>query len=478
MHVGVIRTALFNWAYARHCGGTFVFRIEDTDRTRDSEESYAGALETLRWLGLHWDEGPEAGGPHAPYRQSERLDIYAETAAQLREAGSAYPCYCTPEEVEHRNKTAGRSPGYDNFCRQLTAGQIAQFESQGRRPVLRFRMPDGATAFDDLIRGEVSFDSANVPDYVLLRADGHPLYTLTNPTDDMRMGITHVLRGEDLLSSTPRQLALYAALGVPEGEVPQFGHLPFVLGEGNTKLSKRKREASVSFYRQEGYLPEAILNYLALVGWSIGGDREDFSLDEMVEAFTLDRINRSSGRFDLAKLTDLNGRKIRALPAEDFAGRLTEFLQRDGLVSAVPSDAETATVAAAAPLVQERVATLAEASAMLRFLLVDEDSFVLDPSSAAKTVNATTAPVLISASAAMGSLSKWTADKIEAALRAALVDGLGLKPRHAFGPVRVAVTGSTISPPLFESLELLGRERTLRRLAAAAQVAQRESPED
>ncbi len=468
MHIGVIRTALFNWAYARHTGGAFVFRIEDTDRVRSTEESYAGALDVLRWLGLDWDEGPEVGGPHAPYRQSERLEIYSGIAAQLQEQGSAYPCFCTPEEVTARTAAAGRPPGYDGHCRALEPDRVAAYEAEGRRPVLRFRMPAGETSFVDLIRGEVTFDSAHVPDYVLLRADGHPLYTLTAPADDVLMRITHVLRGEDLLSSTPRQLALYAALGVPPADVPRFGHLPFVMGEGNAKLSKRNREASIAFYRSEGFLPEALLNYLALLGWSLGGDREDFTLTEMVAAFDLGRIGSNPARFDLKKLTDLNGRKIRALPAADFAARATVFLQRDGVLGTPPSAAEQLLLVAAAPLVQERIETLAQASGMLRFLFVDERHFAIDPAAAARATAAETAPVLAAAAAALCGLADWRAPLIEAALRAALVDGLGLKPRTAFGPVRVAVTGSTVSPPLFESLELLGRERTLRRMQAAA----------
>ncbi len=296
-HVGLARTALFNWAFARHHGGTFVFRIEDTDASRDSVESYETLLEVMRWLGFDWDEGPEVGGPFAPYRQSERYDVYADVAARLLEAGRAYHCYCSQEELDERNERAraeGRTPGYDGHCRSLTEEQRAAYEAQGRRPVVRFRMPDHAITFDDLVRGEITFQSEHVPDYVLVRGSGHPLYTLVNPVDDALMEITHVLRGEDLLSSTPRQLALYdalAELGIGTGRPPRFGHLPYVMGQGNKKLSKRDPESNLLGYRDRGFLPEGLLNYLALLGWAIADDRDIFSMDEMVEAFSIERVN-------------------------------------------------------------------------------------------------------------------------------------------------------------------------------------------
>ncbi|MFM9049763.1 MAG: glutamate--tRNA ligase, partial [Actinomycetota bacterium] len=282
-HVGMVRTALFNWAFARHHGGTFVFRIEDTDAERDSEDSYLALLDSLRWLGLDWDEGPEVGGPYAPYRQSERLDIYRDVVRRLIDAGFAYPCYCTPEELEARREQArkeGRTPGYDGHCRDLTPEQRDALAAEGREAAIRLRMPNQDWTWDDLVRGEVTFGREHVPDYVIVRANGDPLYTLVNPVDDALMRITHVLRGEDLLSSTPRQLAMYqalAAIGVGDGTTPRFGHLPYVMGEGNKKLSKRDPESSLLMYRENGYLPEALLNYLALLGWSMGEDREFFS---------------------------------------------------------------------------------------------------------------------------------------------------------------------------------------------------------
>lgn len=472
-HVGMVRTALFNWAYARHTGGTFVFRIEDTDSARDSEESYEALLAALRWLGLDWDEGPEVGGDYGPYRQSQRLAVYDDVAARLRESGSAYDCYCSTEELDARRERAmaeKRAPGYDGHCRALSEAQIAAYREEGRRPVLRFRMPDRDITWDDLVRGPITFAADQVPDFVVVRANGEPLYTLVNPVDDALMRVTHVLRGEDLLSSTPRQIALYEALaelGVSDGTTPRFGHLPYVMGEGNKKLSKRDPESSLQWYRDEGYLPEALLNYLALLGWSMGEDREFFGKDEMAAAFSLERVSPNPARFDLKKCTAINGDWIRALDPADLAQRIVPFLVRAGVVSEPLSDRQQATLAAAVPLVQERLETLAQAAGMLGFLLVPEGSFVRDPADVASTLNDDARPVIDAAIGSLESVDEWRAEPIEAALRAGLIDGLGLKPKVAFGPVRVAVSGRRVSPPLFESLEILGRETTLERLRSA-----------
>jgi glutamyl-tRNA synthetase len=470
-HVGVVRTALFNWAFARHYGGSFVFRIEDTDAARDSEESYRAMLEALRWLGLEWDEGPEVGGPHAPYRQSQRRDLYARVAQQLLEAGLAYESFSTPEEVEARRRARGEDPklGYDNADRDLSDDQREALRALGRRPVLRLRMPERDWGWDDLVRGPISVAAQHVPDFVITRANGDPLYTLVNPVDDTLMGITHVLRGEDLLSSTPRQLAMYEALarlGLAGGPTPRFGHLPFVMGEGNRKLSKRDPQSSLQLYRDRGFLPEGLLNYLALLGWSIAEDRDIFSMAEMAQAFDIRRVNPNPARFDLAKAEAIDGMWIRRLAPDDLADRLVDHLVAQG--SLEPADAATAAlVRAASPLVQERVATLGEAAAMLGFLVVDEKAFTVEPEAAA-ALGEQGGDVLAVARQAVAGVAPWTAAGIEAALRSSLVDGLGIKPRHAFTPVRVAVTGRKVSPPLFESMELLGRERSLARIAALA----------
>ncbi|GGL85013.1 glutamate--tRNA ligase [Nakamurella endophytica] len=473
-HVGLARTALFNWAFARHWGGTLVFRIEDTDAARDSEESYQALLRAMRWLGLDWDEGPEVGGPHGPYRQSLRRDIYADVARRLLEAGHLYESWSSPDDVTARHLAAGRDPklGYDNHDRTPDPELVRSAREQGRAPVLRLRMPDGDIGFDDLVRGPVVFPAGSVPDPVLVRGNGEPLYTLVNPVDDALMGITHVLRGEDLLPSTPRQIALYAALsdigiGTP-GRTPVFGHLPFVTGEGNRKLSKRDPQSNLFQYADDGFVTEGMVNYLALLGWSIADDRDVFTPAELVAAFDGTGISGNPARFDRKKAEAINGSHLRLLDPQDFAQRLARYLADRGRQLDAPAQA---VVAAAAPLVQPRCALLSEAAAMLDFLLVADDAFALDPAAAAKTLTAAAVPALQAAVDAVAGLDGWTAGALEEALKGALVDGLGLKPRLAFAPVRVAATGRTVSPPLYESLELLGRERTLQRLRAGLVVA-------
>ena len=470
LHVGNVRSALFNWAFARHYGGTLVLRIEDTDLARNTDEGYASILESLRWLGIDWDEGPEVGGPFGPYKQSERFATYAEIAGRLRDAGKAYDCYCTNEEVEARRKASGsKVMGYDGFCRELTAAQRDAFVAGDRSPTLRLRMPEEPIVFDDLVRGEITFLPENVPDFALLRANGDPLYTLVNPVDDALMEITHVLRGEDLLSSTPRQIALYQALqdiGIGTG-VPRFGHLPIVMGPGNKRLSKRDEGSGLSEYVERGFLPEGLLNYLALLGWGIAEDRDVFSMAEMAAAFDIRRVNPNPARFDLKKLEAINASHMRTISLEDMTHRVLPFLKKAGVVSDPVSDSDAQLLELAMPLVAERINTLSEAVGMLDFLFVDEERFTRDPVDVEKVLTQDGRAVVQASYDALSGLSTWSTAAIDEALRAKLVDELGLKPRNAFGPVRVAVTGKRISPPLFESLELLGRERGLARLQSA-----------
>ena len=474
VHVGLMRTALFNWAHARHTGGTFVFRIEDTDAARDSEESYRHLLDCLRWLGLEWDEGPEVGGPFGPYRQSERFEIYRDVAAKLLESGHAYESFSTNEEVDARRRAAGQDPklGYDNHDRFLTDAQKAAFRDEGRAPVLRLRMPDEDLVWTDLVRGEVRFAAGSVPDFVLVRGNGAPLYPFVNPVDDALMQITDVLRGEDLLPSTPRQLALYAALteiGVAQG-TPRFGHLPYVTGEGSKKLSKRDPQSNLDVYRERGFLPEGFANYLALLGWSIAEDRDIFSTAEMVEAFDVTRVSANPARFDLKKAEAINATHLRALPVEEFTERVVPFLAAAGLVADPPTAEQQRILAAIAPMAQERMIVLSEAVGLLGFLFVDDVE--IEPAAAEKQLSGASAvAVLDAATTSLQELAEWSPPAIEGALKSALVEGLGLKPRQAFGPVRVAVSGRTVSPPLYESMELLGRERTLARLAVARGIA-------
>jgi glutamyl-tRNA synthetase len=470
-HVGLIRTCLFNWAFARHHGGSFVFRIEDTDAARDTQESYEMLLDTLRWFGMDWDEGPEVGGPYGPYRQSERGEIYRDVVDRLLAAGHLYESYSTVAETEARHRAAGRDPklGYDNFDRDFDEQQRAAFRAEGREPVLRLRMPEEEIVWHDLVRGEIRFLSSTVPDFVVVRANGEPLYTLVNPVDDALMRITHVIRGEDLLPSTPRQIALYRALidiGVAEA-VPEFGHLPYVMGEGNKKLSKRDPQASLYLYRDEGYLPEGLINYLALLGWSIAEDRDIFSPDELVAAFDGSRISTNPARFDPKKCLAINATHVRLLSPQDFARRLRGYLARAGLIGEQPGQAELDLIASAAPLVQERVQTLGEGADMLRFLFVADADFVRDEPAVAKQLGEQGQAVLAASIPALEGLGEWTTEAIEQALRVELLERLELKPRSAFGPLRVAVTGRQVSPPLFESLQLLGRKTTLARMRGA-----------
>jgi glutamyl-tRNA synthetase len=472
-HVGLVRTALFNWAYARHTGGTFVFRIEDTDAARDSAESYAAILDALRWLGLDWDEGPEVGGPHAPYRQSERSEIYRDVISRLLAAGEVYEAYSTAEEVEARHVAAGRNPklGYDNHDRTLTDAERAQFAAEGRQPVLRLRMPDEDITWNDLVRGPTTFAAGIVPDFAITRGSGDPLYTLVNPVDDALMKITHVLRGEDILPSTPRQIALYQALiriGVAE-RIPEFAHLPSVLGDGNKKLSKRDPQSNLFLHRDRGFIPEGLLNYLALLGWGIADDHDLFGLDEMVAAFDVRDVNSNPARFDQKKADAINAEHIRLLDVADFTARLRDFFVAHGHDTGL----DDAGFAEAAALVQTRIVVLGDAWELLKFL--DDGSYALDEKSAAKELRAEAVPVLDAALAALEAVGEWTTGTIEAALKTALLENLELKPRKAFGPIRVAVTGASVSPPLFESMELLGRDRSIARLRAGRDHAAAEA---
>ncbi|MFJ1744768.1 glutamate--tRNA ligase [Streptomyces sp. NPDC088116] len=465
-HVGLVRTALFNWAFARHTGGTLVLRIEDTDAARDSEESYEQLLDSLRWLGLDWDEGPEVGGPHAPYRQSQRMDLYRDTADKLLAAGHAYPCYCTTEELDARReaaRAAGRPSGYDGHCRDLTAEEKAAYEAEGRSSIVRFRMPDEPITFTDLVRGELTFTPENVPDYGIVRANGAPLYTLVNPLDDALMGITHVLRGEDLLSSTPRQVALYKALielGIAK-DVPLFGHLPYVMGEGNKKLSKRDPQASLNLYRERGFLPEGLLNYLSLLGWSLSADRDIFSMAEMVEAFDIADVNANPARFDLKKAEAINADHIRQLDVKTFIEACGPWLKAPHAPWA-PESFDAAAFEALAPLAQTRVTVLSDITANVDFLFLDEP--VADEASWAKAMKPGADALLATARTKIAE-ADWDAESLKNAVLAAGEEH-GLKLGKAQAPVRVAVTGRTVGLPLFESLELLGRERTLSRIDA------------
>jgi len=397
-----------------------VLRIEDTDLARNTPEGYASVIDSLRWLGIDYDEGPEVGGDFGPYKQSERFDIYRDIVERLRESGSVYDCYCTNEEVEARRKASGsKVQGYDGHCRALTDEQRRVFEHEGRTPVVRVRMPDRPIVFDDLVRREVTFQPEHVPDFAIVRANGDPLYTLVNPVDDALMGITHVLRGEDLLSSTPRQIALYEALsaiGIGTGP-PRFGHLPIVMGEGNKRLSKRDAGSGLSEYVERGFLPEGLLNYLALLGWGIAEDRDVFTMAEMAEAFDIRRVNPNPARFDLKKLESINAAHMRLLSTEELERRLVPFLVEADLVEDPPTQSETLTITEGSVLIHERVGTLGEGADMLAFLFLDD--VVYDEADVAKVLNDDGLKVGAAAREALASVAEWTTEAIDAAPKAA-----------------------------------------------------------
>jgi glutamyl-tRNA synthetase len=465
LHVGTARTALYSYLFARRHGGQFILRIEDTDTERNVADSAAGIVDGLRWLGLDWDEGYLKGGPHGPYVQTERLDRYHAAVNALVAQGDAYLCYCTSEELEQRRKAAearGLPPGYDGRCRGLSTEQVRAFEAEGRRPAVRFRLPDeGETVVEDLIRGTVRFDNASLSDFVIMRANGIPTYHFSAVFDDVDMAISHVIRGEDLFPSTPLHVHVFRALGRPTP--PAFAHLPLIVGPDRRKLSKRRDQVSVEGFRNAGYLPEAMVNYLALLGWSLDDHTELFTLAELERVFSLERVSRNPAAFDTKKLDALNGHYVRRLEPADFARRALPFVQAAGF-----PDADPQLLARAAPLVVERITRLDEAPGMVGFLL--SDPVELDQAAAAKVLTDEARGFLVDAAKRLEAVEPWTAAAIEETLRG-LQQERELKPKTAFQPVRLAITGRLVSPPLFESMELLGKARSLARLERAAGLA-------
>lgn len=462
-HVGTAYMSLFNLAFVRQLGGQFVLRIEDTDRARYQDGSEQQIYDTLSWLGLTWDEGPDRGGPYAPYRQSERLDRYTPYVERLLADGHAYHCWCSSErlaQMRQAQQKAKQPTGYDRLCVGKTRGERGALPGFSDVPVVRMLVPDDVElVFQDVIRGQVR--APRPDDQVILKADGFPTYHLAVVVDDHEMAITHVVRGEEWISSTPKHVLLYRWLGIP---LPAFAHMPLLRNTDKSKISKRKNPAArLTWFREQGFLPEALVNFLGLVGYSLPDGREVFSFAEMSESFEWTRVNTVGPVFDLDKLTWLNGHYIRALPADELAERIIEHLVRAEVLAPQASQAHRELVRQATPLVQERMQLLNEAEGMLAFLFAgDADLDVADDARASLKDDAPA--VLDAAVAALRELGEWQAAPIEAALRAAIVEGLGIKPKLAFGPLRVAVTGRRISPPLFESMEILGQDSTLARL--------------
>jgi nondiscriminating glutamyl-tRNA synthetase len=477
LHIGTARTALYNFLQARHVGGTFILRLEDTDQARSTVEFEKDILDGLHWLGLEWDEGPEvagepARGPHAPYRQMERLPSYEAAAQRLLALDLAYPCYCTPEELEADRKAqeaAKQPPRYVGRCAHLTIEERRAREADGRRGALRFRVGEGTVAFDDLIRGRVEIDVANLGgDFVIVRADGTPLYHFTVVVDDAAMEVTDVIRGEDHLSNTPKHILLFRALGY---DVPRFAHLPLILNPDRTKMSKRKSQTAIDDYIAQGFIREALVNYLALLGWSTGTEEEILSLDELVMRFEVTDVHKGGAVFDRERLEWLNGQWIRRLEADELIDRLRPFIEAErvaGRIERVPSDGE---VRALLPVIQDRLPTLGAIGDLVGFLWVSD--VAIDPATLVpKRWDPATTRAGLSAARetidAVGDVS-FEADELEPPLRA-LAEARGWKAGDLFMAIRVAVTGRTATPPLFDTLVALGRERVLARIDRALEA--------
>jgi nondiscriminating glutamyl-tRNA synthetase len=477
LHIGTARTALFNALYARHTGGTFILRLEDTDVARSTVAFETDILQGLHWLGLTWDEGPDAAGgddagPYGPYRQMQRLERYAAAAAELLERDLAYPCYCTPDELDadrRAQEAAHQPPRYVGRCAALTAGERATRTAEGRPAATRFRVKPGIVGFNDAVRGRVEIDTVNLGgDFVIVRGDGTPLYHFTVVVDDAAMRISHVIRGEDHISNTPKHILLFRALGYPE---PVFAHLPLILNPDRTKMSKRKSQTAVSDYVAQGFIREAMVNYLALLGWSTGTEEEILSFEEIADRFDLEHVQKGGAVFDRERLEWLNGQWIRRLDDEDLVTRLLPFLEADhvaGLIDRTPSADE---VRVLLPMIRERLPTLGAVGELIGFLWVDRldvEASTLVPKrwDAATTLGGLTAAR--SVIAGTGAVS-FEADELEPPLRA-LAEERGWKAGDLFMAIRVAVTGRTATPPLFDTLVALGRERALARLDAAAAI--------
>ncbi|UIJ34565.1 glutamate--tRNA ligase [Allobranchiibius sp. GilTou73] len=478
-HVGTAYMAMFDLAFARQQGGKFILRVEDTDRARFQEDSEQQLYDTLHWLGLTWDEGPDIGGPYAPYRQSERLETYRPYAERLLADGHAYLCWCSPERLtamrEMQQKTK-QPTGYDRMCHGKTREERAQLPGFTETPVVRMFIPDDVQlSWEDLVMGHTS--APRPDDQVIVKADGFPTYHLAVVVDDHEMGISHVVRGQEWISSTPKHLLLYTWLGLTP---PAFAHMPLLRDEKKAKISKRKSPwAKLTWFRDEGYLPEALVNFLALLGYppileADGTEREVFSFQEFSDGFAWSKINKAGSVFNLEKLNWLNGHYLRELGTDDFAARLLPFLQRDGVLSGSPTLPELGRLQRVAELVQTRIVLLKDATPLVApFYVADDDLPIADDAraqlkeGAAEVLDAAVAalePISGSVGLPDGSGVEWTHDRIEAALRAAIVEGLGVKPKLAFGPLRTAISGQRISPPLFESMEILGKASVLARL--------------
>ena len=466
MHIGNVKTAMYDWLLARHTGGSFILRIEDTDLTRKVEGAIEVIYESLKWMGLDWDEGPDVGGPYGPYIQSERLELYQEAAQRMIDQGDAYYCYCSPERLDEMRKeqmARKQPPGYDRHCRDLTREQRAEFEAQGIKPVIRMKVPrEGQVTFNDLIYGDVSFDYGTINDFVMLKSDGYPTYHLANVIDDTAMKITHIIRGDEWISSVPMHLLIYKALGYTP---PLYVHHPMLLGPNRAKLSKRHGDVAVLQYREKGYLPEALFNFLALIGWSLDDKTEIMTRQELIDNFSLERINKTGALFNWEKLEWMNGLYIRNISLNEFMDRSIPFLEKS-LPDTVKRPLDKEYLKKILTLVQERTKTLAEVPELVSFFYIEESSYEPTLLIGKKMTKEEALKALEVSLDRLSSLDTFDSESMEILLRP-LAEALNLKTGQLFGTLRVATTGRTASPPLFQTMEVLGKEACLNRIEKA-----------
>jgi len=465
LHIGGARTMLFNWLFARHHGGSLILRIEDTDVERSTDASTDAIIESIKWLGLDWDEGPIVGGEYGPYFQSERLDIYREYAERLLKSGHAYRCYCTPEELSEAREAAmkaGKPPGYTGRCRQLSLEMIRAYEAQGRKPALRFKVPEGETVVNDIVRGDVVFQNEHIDDFVILKSGGYPTYNFAVVIDDALMKITDVIRADEHLPNTPKQIMMYKALGF---ELPRFAHVSMILGKDKTKLSKRHGATSVTQYRDDGYLPEALINYLVLLGWAYDAEQQIFSREELIQKFTLDKVSKNPAIFDPDKLLWMNGHYIREQDNEVLVDLAIDHLRKAGLVSEEPSNEELSKVRAVVSILKERIRTMGDIVSQGDFFFTDE--FAVDDEAISKFLTRDYVPETFEAlKARLEAASPFNRQAVEEVIRGYAKE-VGRKAGEVIHPLRVALTGRSVSPGIFEVMEILGKDACCRRIDSA-----------
>lgn len=465
-HIGGARSALFNWLVARHADGTFLVRIEDTDLKRSTKESEENIKDSLKWLGMNWDEGIDVGGPHGPYRQTERLDLYKKEVQRLLDEGKAYYCYCSAEELEKSRKAqldAGKTPIYDEHCRHLTEEEKAKYEAEGRKPVVRLKVrKDGVFAFDDMVRGHVEFQAAGVGDFIIMKSDGIPVYNFAVVIDDAFMEVTHVIRAEEHLSNTPRQLAIYEALGY---KPPKFGHISLILGEDHKKMSKRHGATSVTEYRNMGYLPEAVVNYLALLGWTPKGEQEIFTEEELIKQFSMKRVSSNDAVFDINKLNWINFQYMKKLDADQLYDLIVPFLVKAGYVDATVSEEKKDWLKKVIWFMKDHIYFAGQAADELRFFFEDMPK-ITDEDVLAIMKEETSGKLLKAFIEDLKALETFDQAEIKKYFNACM-KAQGIKGKAAYEPTRIALTGVTQGPGMFEMMELFGREKTMDRLEAA-----------